>query len=115
MANKAPSLDFPLKKTTEISIRGIDGKGVWLGLKDDIDTGRIMDVVQFQKAVTDDHAWFYYNKEDRQLENVIDQWLPQGFYCQNGEVYDDGLYETAPANYWPLIVFLIIMFGGLLM
>jgi len=109
-------IKFPLTKTTELKIRGIDGKGVWLGLKDDIENTLLLDVLQFQKAVKDEHAWFYYNEEDTHLEDTIDQWLPDGYYCQDGEIFDNGsLAEQPAANYWPLIVFLFIMFGGLIL
>lgn len=115
MSTKA-RIKFPLTQTTEIKIRAIDGKGVWLGLKDDTENSLLLDTLQFQKAVKDEHAWFYYNEQDARLEETIDQWLPAGYYCQDGEIYDNGaLTELPAANYWPLIVFLFIMFGGLLM
>ena len=111
---KSKPLSFPLKETTHIQIRAIDEKSVWLSPVDDRDNSLFIDVVQFQKAVKDEHGCFYYSK-NRHLENSIAEWLPDGYYCQEGEVYENGYTETMATNYWPLIVFLILMFGGLLM
>ena len=113
---KADSLTFPLRRTTEINVLAVSGQKVWLSLVKNDDTQDFMNTLQFQKAVQDEHGWFYYDADDEQLEASITEWLPKGFYCESGEIFcADGALEPISRNYWPLIVFLLILLGGHLM
>ncbi|MCL1949943.1 MAG: hypothetical protein FWF59_09450 [Turicibacter sp.] len=113
---RASLLRFPLQQVTEIDIRAIDHKGAWLSLKQDSSCSLFLDPIQFQKAVQDVHGYFYYAEGDRRMEMEIEEFLPPGFRCDGGQVYDmDSSPLPERPNHWPLLLFLFIMFGGLLM